>query len=120
MFPGHFVDFVFFHSKFPATWCRASEISFLVLLSDEVCGTGGNRHNRKRRLVTALRDEDRAICDKDVFHLMDLIEAIDDTCPGVISHPCRPALVNVLAENAELGSRRLRVLELQGIEDFEN
>ena len=120
MFPGHFVGFVFFHSESAATWCRASEVAFPILFSDVVRGARGNRHNRKRRLVTTLRDEGRAICDKDVFHVMDLIEAIDDACPGVVSHPRRPALVDVLAENAELGSGRLRVLKLQGIEDFEN
>src|SRR3989442_6599794 len=102
MFPGHFIGFVFFHSKSAATCCRASEVPLRVLLYDVVCGAGGNRHNRKRRLVTPLRDEDRAICDKDVFHVMDLIEAIDYACPGVISHPRRPALVDVLTEEAEL------------------
>src|SRR5713226_2567528 len=96
MFPGHFIGFVFFHFKSAATWCRASEVAFPILFSDVVCGAGGNRHNRKRRLVTPLRDEDRAICDKDVFHVMDLIEAIDYACPGVISHPRSPAREDVL------------------------
>src|SRR5215472_15511042 len=105
-------------SRSPITAAKTddSQVPLAALVGDIIPGPRGDRHNRKRWLVAALRDKDCPVCDEDVFCIVELAEAVDHALLPILAHPRGPAFVDVLSENADR-SGRLRILDLHRVED---
>src|SRR5256884_264901 len=94
------------------------QIPLAVLVGNVVACARGNRHDRERGLIATLGYEHCAVGNENVFHVVELAEAIDDTLFGVVAHARRTALVDVLAENAQAFAGRLASLDLHGVKDL--
>ena len=64
----------------------ASHVSPPILVDDVVAGARGNRHDCECRLVAALGYEHCPVGDENVFHVVQLAEAVDDTLLGIRAH----------------------------------
>src|ERR1700730_14949403 len=120
-----FVNFLFsvVHMKRPRSARRnsgipASQIAFAVLVRDVVASARGNRHDGERGLVATRCDEHGAVSDENVFHVVELTEAVDHASLRVPAHARRAALADGLAKTAQAFAGWLRILDLHGVEDF--
>src|SRR5438105_2561949 len=96
---------------------RASQGSPAIFVGDVVARARGNRHDGKCGLIAALRHEHCAVRDENVFQVVELAEAVDDTLSGILAHSRGAAFMDVFAKNAETFSGRLAVLELHNVEN---
>ena len=65
-----------------------------------------------------MRDEASAVGDEYVFHIMHLVIRIYHAGIRIIAHARGAALVNVLAEDVQLVTRRRPIFKLQCVHDF--
>src|SRR5579863_3530514 len=97
-----------------------SQVASAVFVDNVITGTGRNGHNGKRWLITPLGGEDRAVGHKNVLCIVHLAKSVNHAFLGISAHAGGAALVDVLAEDAQLFAWRLRAIQLHRVDNFQH